>query len=265
MNEFRAVTYAEFLDVLGEQGITLKQSIKNDHTRASSKRTPSGILLAISQACERLNARPDLPLIDCSPEGIKPPDSWRNDTPATVLTHLLNCSAAANREPGIESLPAAFIGTCAQADDSFANTYMEMAEGNLEHPPQIFVDHTNVPVLLQKNPHFGKPTQLGLRPVTINGVEYPEGTIFIARPPQPQSPDPDLRIRPIGEIGSIGAARLSVFALRPEEREPFLYGRSEFGQLAAVKRAMGAVTIADFRVMCRELTATALSRVTCVI
>lgn len=214
--------YATFLERCEEQGVTLHPALTEDtHPTEVEARfeyachTPSDMLRAIAMAGGLLREKPWEQLADQPVDlGSKLSGRLARSTAAQALAGIINGSIdRPAAESDMADLPGSpdGIDACRAAEYRFAQALLALESG--EGRCQIIGDET--PALFRKFCK-GSWSALSLRPLGVDGVPYPAGSIFQVDL-APRSIDVVQSIS-LDEVKGLSFVRLSAYGLGLRER-----------------------------------------------
>lgn len=221
----------EFSSVCVDQGVRYMSPTLEKYTGLRTSTDP--VWLAMQSVGRQLRKYPGEILVDRVITG----DMWTEDTAAKALQAIMNGSV----EP-VETTPeitnftcsgAKSIGIYGAAESTLLSTVDKLAEqSQLPRGQRLFRPYGcevftrgNVPLFLRKSGEH--PSALSLGDTAINGIPYPRGSIFRLDTQDEVEgrvvgPDKNgLRVADIKEIAKIAFVRMSIFALRPDERNQY--------------------------------------------
>jgi hypothetical protein len=219
--------YENFLEQCEEQEVTLHPALTEDTHPAEVEarfeytcHTPSRMLQAIAMAGGLLRENPDQRLADRTIDlGSKVPGKLARSEAAQALAGIINGSIERlDAESGITDLPGSNYGidACRAAEYRFAQAIFALEAGSGEC--QIIGDEE--PALLRKF-GMGSKSALSLRPLGVDGVPYPAGSIFRVTLDPGVEPRRDIEgVQSVGleDVRSLGFMRLSAYGLGLRER-----------------------------------------------
>ncbi len=214
-----------FAGITGE-GYDEKGGLSHDSVHSSP--CGSNLFNAFTRACYRLQENPNANL---SSEVIRPPEQL--STLGSYLVNLVNDTHTRNKllpnnfvSKKINKLVLNEIDGCCDAEENFMKALGQENEGVPEVYPEhrlsknkIYIDDDGQPLLIRKT--YGEKNTLSLQDISINGVAFPAGTLFISRERalgHNHRQDKHLTIKSLRDISRLSPIRLTKYALPTEEQ-----------------------------------------------
>ena len=193
------------------------------HSPGSVMVKGSSVLNAYTEACRLLRGEPSARLLEAK---IALPEE--PSTASKFLVSLLNGSVTRDSpvEPGFTSAGKSNgKSVCRESEDNFIialgmGTERKFATKN-HKTNRVFAGKDGNPIFFQKGYNIG--TSLSLKPVALNGIGYPAGTLFSLntfRSAAGNTVEDGLDAHTLEDISSLAPMRLSAFAFPRAEQEP---------------------------------------------
>lgn len=214
----KRTTCAEFVNACNEQGAQLTPP-PDDPGFFTQNGAP--VELMIRKTARRLKSE----IHQLTPESIQLP--VLPDTESNILATIIN----ATREPIGDEHPFYFgpqkqvyLTACQQAEGRFARALRALRTGQYDTPKlggNILLKGGEVCAFQKSN---GENSALALVPICINGIPYPAGSLVnVGEKEAPFNNLPHgFHLRELGGT-ALGFARLTAFAIPPDERESYFY------------------------------------------
>lgn len=214
------IWYSRFVVNCLEPGINLDKRLFNPRGYILDKglgevHAPSSLDCGIVAAAD-IAQREGTVLIDKLPRHFVKPVGGNTDEELAVVraveafTRILSIQTLGEPsnnlgQTSIGNMPAIarWRGACADAEGFFNTLLNDLQSGGSLEPGMVIVDEAKRPVAIKKNPsgtprvrtvgeYYGEPTALTLRPMTVNGVPAPKGSLVAVE--YKSAPDGDRKI-----------------------------------------------------------------------
>lgn len=171
-----------------------------------------------SAAMDALRVDPEAPVVG-KPLEIPKPEDWLARFTIRLIDDSVKRPYTSKPDLRSDTMPKLATSPTEEADFLRAVS-LETVTQEIETIGKIFIDKEGIPILFKK--HVGQPTTLNFKPIQINKVTYPAGTLLAMQ----ESPGHNLakndrfnvaRFDP-NDIAGAAALRFSALSFRPEDR-----------------------------------------------
>lgn len=202
----------------------IQKALENQYKRLDDEPLiiyASGILNAYNEACRLIRQDPARELVNAE---VSLPDE--PSAAGKFLVSLLNESLTRDSTvtPSFNLGSARARAACEDAEDNFLMSLGLSRPGKFltknGRTNRLFAGKDGTPIFFQKGYEIG--SSLSLKPVSLNGIGYPAGTIFSLTPKRNLDGhylDKGLDVHALSDISALAPMRLSAYSLPKDEQE----------------------------------------------